>query len=285
VRKAIAARELIAFETTGVTHRPPLTFQQAIKLGAEKLSDESPQGFVSAIDVARSRSSGIMPLASHDASENSDDRDVGEPSDIGLPASPDIEMPADKSEEKPTTAAGRIARWQNRLLDLGLRNRLLNFSENKRTVSFLCTDIAYLEDRLAEGAAIRIISLPEQNPLGERDAALHRELRGKDLHRGFASEALQRDELSSLLEPRELADRLIGLFRQTKSDLAEGGTNTLYLVAGVLRWKKKSQRTKRSIAHRCSSCPSNSNAPEPPNVFGCGFMRTSRALTRPCCNS
>ena len=244
LRKAIAARELIAFETTGVTHRPPLTFQQAVKLGAEKLSDESPQRFVSAIDVARSRSSGIMPLASHDASENADDSDAGESPDIGLPASPDFEMPADKAEEKPTTAAGRIARWQNRLLDLGLRNRLLNFSENKRTVSFLCTDIDYLEDRLAEGAAVKIISLPEQNPLGERDTALHREVRGQDLHRGFAAEALQRDELSSLLKPRELADRLIGLFRQTKSDLAEGGTNTLYLVAGVLRWKKKPEDEK-----------------------------------------
>jgi very-short-patch-repair endonuclease len=244
LRKAIAARELIAFETTGVTHRPPLTFEHAIRLGAEKLGDEAPQRFVSAIDIARSRASGIMPLASHDTSEGFDDGDVIESPDIGLPASPDFEMPADRAEEKPTTAAGRIARWQNRLLDLGLRNRLLNFSENKRTVSFLCTDIDYLEDRLAEGATVKIISLPEQNPLGERDAALYREVRGQDLHRGFATEALQRDELSSLLEPRELADRLIGLFRQTKSDLAEGGTNTLYLVAGVLRWKKKPEDEK-----------------------------------------
>lgn len=244
IRKAIAARELIAFETTGVTHLPPLTFQQAIKLGAEKLSDESPQRFVGAIDVARSRSSGIMPLASHDASENSGNRDADESTDIGLPGPPGFEMPADSAEEKPTTAEGRIARWQNRLLDLGLRNRLLNFSENKRAVPFLCTDIDYLEDRLAEGAAVKIISLPEQNPLGERDATLHREVRGQDLHREFATEALQRDELSSLLEPRELADRLIALFRQTKSDLAEGGTNTLYLVAGVLRWKKKPEDEK-----------------------------------------
>jgi len=244
LRKAIAARELIAFETTGITRRPPLTFQHATKLGAEKLGDDTLQRFVEAVDVSRSRSSGIMPLASHDASVGQGISDTNDSAEIGLPASPDFEMPAEQVEEKPTTAAGRIARWQNRLLDLGLRNRLLNFSENKRTVSFLCTDIDYLEDRLADGAAIKIISLPEQNPLGERDAALHREVRGQDLHRGFATEALQRDELASLLEPRELADRLIGLFRQTKSDLAEGGTNTLYLVAGVLRWKKKPEDEK-----------------------------------------
>jgi hypothetical protein len=77
-----------------------------------------------------------------------------------------------RSEEKPTTAAGRIDRWQKKLLDLTLRNRLLNFPDSKKTIPFLCTDIAYLEDRLANGAAIRVISLPEQNPLGERDAAL-----------------------------------------------------------------------------------------------------------------
>ncbi len=239
LRKAIAARELIAFETTGVTHRPPLTFQQAIKLGEEKLSDTSRQRFVSAIDIARSRSSGITPLASHDPSSESSAGDVDQPTDIGLPASPDIAMPPDVVEEKPKTAEGRLARWQNRLLDLGLRNRLLNFSENNRTVSFLCTDIDYLENRLTGGAAIKLISLPEQNPLGERDVVLHREVRGQDLNVGFAAEALQRDELSSFLEPRDLADRLIGLYRQTKSDLAEGGTNTLYLIAGVLRWKKK----------------------------------------------
>ena len=41
-----------------------------------------------------------------------------------------------------------------------------------------------------------------------------------------------------------MADRLIGLLRQTKRDVAEGGTNTLYLVAGILRWKKKPEDEK-----------------------------------------
>ena len=86
-----------------------------------------------------------------------------------------------RTRAKPTTAAGRIDRWQKKLLDLTLRNRLLNFPDSNKTIPFLCTDVAYLEDRLAQGAAIRVISLPEQNPLGERDAALYRDVHGRDI--------------------------------------------------------------------------------------------------------
>ncbi|ABD88622.1 DUF3320 domain-containing protein [Rhodopseudomonas palustris] len=239
IRKAIAPRELVVFETTGVTHRPAMTFEQAIKLGETKLDEGAPQRFASAIDIARSRSGGIMPLASHQTADPDSAADDDAPSDIGLPAVPDIAMPADAVEQKPSSPAGRIERWRNRLLDLGLRNRLLNFSDSKRTVAFVCPDIGYLEDRLADGIAIKLISLPEQNPLGERDPSLHRETRGQDLHRGFAAEALRRDELSSMLEPKELFARLTALYRQAKSDITEGGTNTLYLAVGVLKWKKK----------------------------------------------
>jgi very-short-patch-repair endonuclease len=238
IRKAIAARELVVFETTGVTHRPAMTFEQAKRVGETKLEENAPQRFISAVDIARSRSAGIMPLASHEATPSTDIPDSEEPSEIPLPAEPDFLMPADIAYQKPTTAAGRIERWQTRLLDLSLRNRLLNFSDSKRAVSFLCPDVAFLEDRLADDAAIKIISLPEQNPLGERDADLHRDRRGQDLHRGFAAEALLRDELSSMLDSKDLFARLTELYRQVKSDITEGGTNTLYLAIGMLKWKK-----------------------------------------------
>lgn len=238
LRKALAARELVVFETTSVTHRPAPTFDQARTLAEAKLKDDAQLAFIAAVDIARSRSSGIFPLASHAAKVTAESDDADTTSEVPLPAEPDILLPAEVSEEKPTTPAGRIERWQSRLLDLSLRNRLLNFSEGKRAVPFVCADVAYLEDRLAEGVAIKLISLPEQNPLGGRDANLHRDRRGDDLHERFAAEALKRDELSSMLDAKDLAARLTELFRQAKSDLTEGGTNTLYLAVGVLKWKK-----------------------------------------------
>ncbi len=241
VRKALASRELIVFETTGVMHRPAMTMESAQRALDRRLSEEEAHAFVAAIDIRRSRSGGIMPLASHEPiRRNAIDDETTPVAELPLPSAPAFgELPAETIEVKPTTAAGRIDRWQKKLLDLTLRNRLLNFPDSKKTIPFLCTDMAYLEDRLANGAAIRIISLPEQNPLGERDAALYRDVHGRDLQRGFAAEALLRDELPSLLDARQLEARLIDLHRQVRNDFAEGGANTLFLAVGFLRWRKK----------------------------------------------
>lgn len=240
VRKAIAARELVAFETTAVTHRPVATLDHARALVAPRLEADQAGEFVAAIDMHRSRSGGIRPLASHvpvrRAQETRDEEVLAPPILIDTGS---IELPEEIAEIKPTTAEGRIGRWQKKLLDLTLRNRLLNFADTKKTVPFLCTDIAYLEDRLSDGATMRLISLPEQNPLGERDAAIYRELRGQDLHRSFAADALGRGELASPLDGKALEARLIDLHRQVRSDLAEGGANTLFLAVGFLRWKRK----------------------------------------------
>jgi very-short-patch-repair endonuclease len=240
VRKALASRELIVFETTGVTHRPAMTFEAAQRAIERRLDETEVAGFVAAIDVRRSRSGGITPLASHEPTRRSAESEGDAGATLPLPAAPArAALPADLVEVKPTTAAGRIDRWQKKLLDLTLRNRLLSFVDSKKTIPFLCTDIGYLEDRLAKGASIRLTSLPEQNPLGERDAALYREVHGRDLQRGFAAEALQNDELSSTLDARQLETRLIDLYRQVRNDFAEGGANTLFLAVGFLRWKKK----------------------------------------------
>ena len=233
LRKAVAHKELIVFETTGVCHRPPMLFSEANSLCESRLADDSVMRFVCAIDIARARNNGIAPLASHVEAPTPVDDDSPDP-DLPLPQAPDFGgMPADQVDVKPTTAAGRIGRWQSKLLDLTRNNRLINFKDSKKAVSFLCTDIAYLEDRLAEGAAVKLIALPEQNPVGERDPALYRDTRGQDIHQKFAEDALHRDELSSPLVTKDLDARLTALYRQAKSDIAEGGTNTLFLAVGI----------------------------------------------------
>jgi len=241
LRKAIASRELIVFETTGVTHRPAMALETAQQALDHRMSEDEARNFVAAVDVRRSRSGGITPLASHEPLRRDANEEDGQANaDLSLPTAPSFsQLPDEAVDEKPSSAAGRIDRWQKKLLDLTLRNRLLNFPVTKKTIPFLCTDVAYLEDRLAEGASIRLTSLPEQNPLGERDAALYRDVHGRDIQRGFVTEALQRDELPSPLDARQLEARLIDLHRQVRNDFAEGGANTLFLAVGFLRWKRK----------------------------------------------
>jgi len=241
IRKEIALNELVVFETTGVTHRPFMTWQHAAANIKPRLDESRDTDFSVAIDVQRSRSNGITPLASHQPVKNqSDSEETADDRYLPLPNMSDFEeLPADVVAEKPATAQGRIDRWQKKLLDLTLRNRLLNFPETKKTVPFFCPDIGYLEDRLANEKLIKLISLPEHNPHGERDEVLYREIKGDDLNLEFAKDALHRDELASKLATKELQARLIELHRQVRHDFSESGANTLFLTAGFLRWKKQ----------------------------------------------
>lgn len=239
IRKAIAARELITFETTLVTQRPPASFEAAIAAAKLKTLEAVADEFLGAIDITRARMGQIRPLASHAETKLSELPATSPQTAVPLPDVPApgalaIELP----DETPKTPDGRIERWQRKLLDLSLRNRLLNFRATKQTVPFFCPDVPLLEDRLANQSSIRIISLPEQNPLGERDAGLHFQKTGQDIHTEFAISALERNEIASPLARADLDARLTNLYRLAKSDLAEGGTNTLFLAVGFLKWKR-----------------------------------------------
>lgn len=238
LRKAIAAKELIVFETTLVTHRPAAGFPEAMQAAEAALAESREQEFVAAVDVSRGRMSQIRPLASHAERPTSEESAV-ETGPPALPAAPGYDRPAATEEEpRPQTPAGRIERWQRKLLDLSLRNRLLNFRPTKQTVPIVCPNVSRLEDLLADGIRMRLVSLRDENRVGERDHELHQQRTQKDLDLEFAREALERKEVACPVDARDLGLRLTNLYRKAKNDLAEGGSNTLYLAVGFLRWKQ-----------------------------------------------
>lgn len=243
VRKAIQAKELVVFETTLITQSPPARFQDAEAAATQSLSREQEERFVATVDIKRARMSQIRPLASHDARDHRQKvADNQAPGFIPLPQMPDLpdhEVIA-APEELPVTPRGRIERWQNKLLDLSLRNRLLNFRDSRQVVPFLCPDVPLLEDNLARGKKVRVISLTEENPVGDRDEKIHQQTTRKGINTEFARLALDRNELVSPLPKKELDSRLVELYRKTKNDLAEGGSNTLFLAVGFLSWRRES---------------------------------------------
>ncbi len=239
LRKAIAEHEFITFEATGLT-RPGMDFPDAINDTKRRLSEQQEADFEQAIDLARSRAAGIRPLAS--AQSEKIRRDAAEaepPAPTPLPPAPEFGLTlGDDPAETPATPTGRIERWQRKLLDLSLRNRLLNFKPTKQVVPFVCYDVPGLEDLLADGAEMRVISLAEEDPVGDRDPETFRRDSGTDIQEQFVRAAQERGEVCVPLPKNDMSARLTTLYRKAKSDLAEGGANTLFLAAGFLRWKR-----------------------------------------------
>ncbi len=236
VRKAVQAREFVPIETTLLTQRPAVGFDQAVDEGRRRLSEDREPEFVMAIDIGRSRHARIRPLASHRVSDLSGSSDIDEVAPAALPPLPDFGLlPNENAEEPIPTAFNRIERWQRKLLDLTLRNRLLNYRDSKQTLPLLCPDIGIFEDALADGKKFRGLSLNDENPIDARTVTPEGVQR---LEEAFVRDAFDRGQVVVPLTGRDMNNRLLTLYRRANSDMQEGGTNTLFLAAGFLRWKK-----------------------------------------------
>ena len=240
IRKAVGEGKLVLIESTLVTHQPAARYPDAVKVAQKWIHQLEDRDFVAAIDVARARMVKIRPLASHHSPEQTEHAGTrSDRSTLFIPESSSEPLQSSLSETKPTTPQGRIDRWHHKLLDLTLRNRLLNFRATKKTIPLLCPNISLLEDKLADGKKLKIISLSDQDVAAGRDLDHHEKVTLEDLRAEFSKSALERNQLCSTLADEELAKRLTNLYRSSRNDLAEGGSNTLYLAVGFLRWKER----------------------------------------------
>ena len=101
----------------------------------------------------------------------------------------------------------RVTRWTQKLLDLSLRNRLLNARDGKQILPLRVDSLGSLEDRLAADQAVALDSLSD-------------------------------------LPSDELARRLKELYRLAKVELEESGVNALYLALGFLKWRTEGANAK-----------------------------------------
>jgi very-short-patch-repair endonuclease len=241
LRRRIDLDEMVLFETTLVTANPPASFSQAIALARRQIAEDAEAPFQMAIDLRRARLQKIRPLglSTPGAAPGADAPVAAE----GLEAAPALPAFDVEVTEAPTTASGRILQWQRKLLNLTTSNTLLNLRDSKSAVKLLCPDPEALEDLLAAGKRIRIAPMPDLTA-GGRDEKLFEQQTQTRLRDELAAQAMQRGEALSLLSKDQLDAALVGLYRKARTDLEEGGANTLYLALGFLKWKKSAAEEK-----------------------------------------
>lgn len=239
LRKRIQLKELILIETTFATSSPAPPFSKAVVAAAECISPDNDATFQAAIDIRRARAHRITPLgkisgAPAAAAGEADGRQVALTLEEAPPL-PDFDDGLEK-EPAPATPAGRLERWQRKLLDLSARNPLLNHKASKVSMRLLCPAPGLLEDKLAEGARLALRSVPKPTGLGQ-DEELHRQRTGEVITEEYAREALGKNQVLLDLPEDELHRRAVEIYRKAQSALQEGGANTLYLALGFLLWK------------------------------------------------
>ena len=233
LRKRAALDEFVSIETTKATGNSP--FNEAERVGRALLDDEA--GFVCAIDVVRSRESGIRPLAfdsGFDGDYAAAGREVAAERNGGVRELRDsVDLSALRRDE---TTRSRIDRWTQKLLDFSARNRLLNIPRTSRQViRLLCGDVGDLEDRISSNRDIAIRSI--EDAVGEKalDDLLNGRMTGERCAE-IAGAELSHGRLCVALPSRDVRRRLTDLLHDARTDLEESGVNTLFLTIGELQW-------------------------------------------------
>ena len=240
IRKLSTDSLITVFETTILADESPGTLNDAELLARAHLLTDKP--FRLALDVHGSRNARIrpLPIPGQSAAANNGGpgsaRPVSQETGIGTR---EFAEHVDAPTAAPTTPATRIDQWKSRLLDLSLRNRLLNFRETKSTIRILSAEPERVEDELAAERELALRPKPKlMSDEDPRNAITYTKEQRADALADHLRDELGSGRLHTHLDEPEHGRRLTELFRAARNALDENGTNTLYAAVGILEWRE-----------------------------------------------
>ena len=173
------------------------------------------------------------------------DHNVGEPVDASEPRMIEIAKRGGFAGGKELT---KQMIWERKLLDLSLRNSLLNFRPSVSNVQFMTADLAKLEDEISDGESFRIMPAPTENSFTLTDSKMYEIENERDLITSIAESEFKNHRLRTFIREDALEKTLKKLHRDAKVSLEENGANTLYLALGFLRWYESDKSVKPRYA-------------------------------------
>lgn len=227
-------------ETTLATDRPdPVRFEDACS-AAERQLHSAPDAIIGVLDVWSARRSRILPLpAIARTPEGVVQSVVYQPAQHSVAPAEREDAPAPTSHAPVgdrSPVPPRVQRWKNALLDLSLRNRLINFSERSAVRLHVTAQRLLAIDRLV--AAGRQVTLVPNDAFD--DVYRHRDgiQRAADLPVAVLDEALdRRASIFTDLAVDTYLSQLRSLAYKARTVSEETGANNLYLVLGTLNWE------------------------------------------------
>lgn len=235
-RLARGIREIVVVEATSLCRGADRTFKESVDLGEAQLIEN--ENFLLSVDIKRARTAFIRPLpilvtANNEVALDEELVQKYEASNLQL----QFELGAVYGDEllnRPQRTT-KIKIWERKLLDLSLRNNLLNLRLTRNMLQLIDIDISHLEDTLSEGKSFSI--LPNQRAqIGNK----YNVYKGP-LHRSSptfveANDELKYNRLLTYYHTADLDNILTYIYKNAKLSIEENGASTLFLAVGLLRW-------------------------------------------------
>lgn len=144
---------------------------------------------------------------------------------------PEDEIHGDGESAEP---ASRLQGWERKLLDMSLRNSMLNLRPGKKIVPLMENDVMEIKRYFLKEDIASIIGIREKE--GDKNIEEPQEEK-KDIEE-FAEKVTLRGRRKTKLKDREKENQDLqkGLYRAARTSMEENGANSLFIAVGSLKW-------------------------------------------------
>ncbi len=228
-------REIATVEATSVCKGKNMAFGDALNLSEMQLIEQ--ESFLFSIDIKRARTLQIRPLPllstvagtqlDLDALNKLDLTEMQNQFDIGTIYQDEL-LTTEQTKTKQKI-------WERKLLDLSLRNNLLNLRMTRNMLQFVDIDIHHLEDTLSDGKSFSIMPNPSAEILRKYNLFSQPLHHSSPLYQA-ANDEVKYNRLLTHYHQQDLDNILVYMHKNAKLSIEENGSSTLYLAVGLLQW-------------------------------------------------
>lgn len=237
---AEGVNELIVIESTCMVSGNNCNFDEAQTLAKKSLMED----IVCFIDVKRTREAGIIPLPIRIMTDNGWNIERKELKK-NISNEPTYNTNKVYIENISTNKTfSKKEQWERKLLDLSLRNSLINL-HYRSLVPIFSASIDEISKTIMDGKSFSIQSIPNEidynydniQELFEQDSNI-------DNFKDIIISEFKNNRLRTRLKETDLENKLKNLYRTSRQSIQENGANTLYLALGLLRWYESDRSIK-----------------------------------------
>lgn len=233
-RMSKGIHEMTVVECTAMCAGNHSSFDEAVAKAENNVANYG--NFAFAIDVKRARSMGIhpLPIRVKTAEGFKVEHEDRKKKDITGQSKKEVEI-FDLPDSFTKDQLTKRSNWERKLLDLSLRNLLINMRMTKSIVPLLASDVSILEDALSDGEEFQVMPRPAEMRL-PKDGVYIEMLSNLGTFEDYINLESKHHRLHSLYNEKELNSSLTKIYRSAKTSMEENGASTLYLALGLLRW-------------------------------------------------
>ncbi|HAL09527.1 MAG TPA: hypothetical protein DCO67_06085 [Staphylococcus sp.] len=225
-------KDIDVVETISVVNAKDISFEESTHLAKKNLL--TPYNFEGVVDVKCGRNYGITPVLSKENKSEYVMEDYGVRETVTDAPNTIIERVGDIEFKVNTVEKTDI--WSRNLLDLTLRNPMINFRINKSSIQLMVYDVATLEDELSSHEHFKIIEKPKGITFEESGNHIFNAKLLEAEFKNIIDDDFKENRIRSFLTENALEKQLKSIYRKAKSNLDENGANSLYIAIGFLKW-------------------------------------------------